>query len=132
MIRALSLAAALYFALVFAAGFVLGTIRVLMIAPRLGELAAVLLETPVMLVLSWLACGAAIRAFAIRGRGPGLVMGAAAFALLMTAEFALSLLVFGRSPDQFVRAFTAPAGALGLASQVAFGLFPVSRAAHSR
>jgi hypothetical protein len=41
---------------VFFVGFILGTVRVLLIAPRLGETAAVLLETPVMLVASWFVC----------------------------------------------------------------------------
>src|SRR5262249_20626666 len=113
-------------------GFALGTIRVLMIAPRLGELPAVLLEAPVMLILSWLACGASIRAFGVRGRGPGLVMGAAAFGLLMCAGFARSLLAFDRSRAEIVGAFAAPAGAIGLASQVAFGLFPLLRSAGSQ
>ena len=36
-------AGAVYFLLVFLAGFVLGTFRVLVVLPRIGELAAVLL-----------------------------------------------------------------------------------------
>lgn len=125
---AAGLAAIVYFALVFAAGFALGTIRVLWIAPRWGELPAVLLEAPIMLFVSWGACGASIRWFDVRGGQAALAMGAAAFALLITAELALSALAFGRSPAEFLRAFATPAGAAGLASQVAFGLFPVLRA----
>jgi hypothetical protein len=121
-------AAIVYFALVFAAGFVLGTIRVLLVAPLWGELPAVLLEAPMMLFLSWLACGASIRMFGLRGGCAGLAMGAVALALLMTTEFVLSRLAFGRSPAETLSAWGTPAGAVGRASQLAFGLIPVLRA----
>jgi len=42
----------MYFALVFGAGFMLGPMRILCIAPRLGERTAELLEAPVMLAIS--------------------------------------------------------------------------------
>jgi hypothetical protein len=42
----------LYFALVFGAGFVLGTIRVLLVMPRFGARMAELMEAPVMLVVT--------------------------------------------------------------------------------
>jgi hypothetical protein len=120
-------AALAYFALVFAVGFLLGTIRVLFVAPLSGDLPAVFLEAPIMLLVSWSACGALVRRFAVDGRRAGLTMGGAAFAMLMTAELALSLLVFGRSPAEQLRAYGAPAGAIGLMSQIAFGLFPMLR-----
>jgi hypothetical protein len=47
--------AILYFVLVFAAGFILGTTRVLLVVPRIGTRTAELIETPVMLVISLLA-----------------------------------------------------------------------------
>ena len=43
--------AALYFLLVFGAGFVLGIVRVLAVVPLLGERAAELLEMPLMLAV---------------------------------------------------------------------------------
>lgn len=45
-------AGALYFALVFGAGFVLGTVRTLWIVPRVGAMTAEMLESPVMLVVT--------------------------------------------------------------------------------
>jgi hypothetical protein len=51
-----SKAGALYALTVFLIGFILGTIRVLIIVPRLGETAAVLLETPLILAASWFFC----------------------------------------------------------------------------
>lgn len=127
MIRAFA-AGAVYVALVFAAGFVLGTVRVLALAPRLGELGAVAAETPVMLAVSWFACGWTLRRVAVPAKViPRAVMGAAAFAFLMTAELALTVLAFGGTPASFLATFAAPAGALGLAGQVAFGLIPLAR-----
>jgi hypothetical protein len=122
-------AALAYFALVFLAGFALGAIRVLFVAPRWGELPATLLEAPIMLAVSWFACGAAIRKFGVPGRRAGLAMGAVAFVLLMTAELALSLFGFRRSPAEFLHGYATPAGLVGLASQIAYGLFPIFRSA---
>ena len=42
-------AGVLYFALVFGAGFVFGTIRTLWVVPRVGTKTAELMETPFML-----------------------------------------------------------------------------------
>jgi hypothetical protein len=44
--------AILYFALVFGAGFVLGTIRTLLVVPRVGTRMAELMEMPIMLVVT--------------------------------------------------------------------------------
>ena len=58
-------AAAAYFALVFSAAFVMGVVRNLVVAPRTGEVAAVLIETPLILAVSWFAAGWSIRRFRI-------------------------------------------------------------------
>jgi len=118
-------AAALYVAVVFAAGFLLGAARILLVSPRVGELAAVALEAPIMLWVSWRACGLSLRRFRIRGPGQAAAVGGLAFALLMMAELGFGALAFGRSASQFLQAFGTPAGALGLACQVVFGCFPV-------
>jgi hypothetical protein len=126
--RALGAAAA-YFAIAFAAGFALGTVRVLIVAPRLGAPLAVLLEAPVMLAVSWAACAAVIRAARLpRTMAAGLLMGAAAFVLLQAAEMALAALAFGRGPLDYWRDLATLPGAEGLAAQVAFGLFPAVQA----
>ena len=62
---------AAYFALVFAAGFALGVVRVLVLAPRLGALSAVALELPLILTVSWIACGWVLKRFSVPPRaGP--------------------------------------------------------------
>jgi uncharacterized membrane protein YGL010W len=40
----------------FSIGFILGTIRVLLFAPRVGETIAVTVEAPIMLAASWFVC----------------------------------------------------------------------------
>jgi hypothetical protein len=44
---------------------------------------------------------------------------------MMTAEFALGGLVFGRSMAQQLVAYGSAAGAIGLAAQIVFAAFPV-------
>jgi hypothetical protein len=118
-------AAAAYFGIVFALGFVLGTVRVLAVAPRLGETAAVLIEAPLMLAASWIAARWCVRRFAVPARdAPRLAMGVTAFALLMGAELLLSVLVFGRTPAEHLAGYARTPGALGLAAQALFALAP--------
>lgn len=119
-------AGAFYFAVVFAAGFILGTARVLLLAPRLGELLATVLELPLMLAISWLASGKLIARFRIPPRTePRLTMGAVAFALLMLAEVLLSVTLFERSMNEFVEGLATPQGMLGFAGQLLFALMPL-------
>jgi len=47
---------AVYAIIVFLIGFILGTIRVLLLAPRLGETIAVIVEASVILATSWFVC----------------------------------------------------------------------------
>ena len=108
----------------FAFAFALGVLRVLLIAPRIGELAAVAIEVPVMLAIAWPICARLVRSFAL---GPGsarAAMGASAFVLLMALEWALALLLFKRSVAQTIAGYGTAAGLLGLAGQVGFALLP--------
>jgi len=120
------LAGAVYWAIVFAWAFALGVLRVLVVAPRLGEVAAVLLESPLVLAASWLACRWTLRRLAV---GPAaidrLAMGAFAFGLLMCAELGLSVFAFGRSASVWFAGLHTASGAIGLAAQIAFGFVPL-------
>ena len=118
--------AVLYFAAVFAAGFILGTIRTLLVIPRIGELPAVLLELPVILAIAWIVCGWLMRGRSI-GRTEAVAAGVLAFAILMTAEAALSVMLFGRTLAEYLASFTQLHGLLGLAGQVVFATFPYVR-----
>jgi hypothetical protein len=58
-------AGVLYFALVFGAGFALGTIRTLWVVPRLGTRKAELMEAPIMLVVTIVAARWVVLRFAL-------------------------------------------------------------------
>jgi hypothetical protein len=121
-----SKAGALYALIVFLAGFIFGTIRVLLLAPRLGETAAVILETPVMLAASWFVCRWCVGRVDVPRTVPvRSAMGTVAFAVLMAAEFGLAGLVFGRSLDEQLAGYGAAPGAIGLAAQFVFAVFPI-------
>lgn len=116
-------AATAYFALVFAAGFVLGVIRTLWLAPALGPLAAVAIELPVILCVAWLACAWVLRRWPL-APAQAATMGALALVLLLAAEAALSLLLAGRSLAEHLALYRLPEHRLGLAGQFAFALWP--------
>lgn len=126
--RSALIAAFLYFAFVFAVGFLLGTLRVIVVAPRLGELIAVLIELPVMLAACWWSCGRIIDRFrlerSLTQRG---TMGVVAFGLLIAVEFFLSVAVFGRSSSAYWSDLQAAPGMLGFAAQMLFGTLPLIR-----
>lgn len=120
------LAGLAYFAIVFAAGFALGAIRVVLLIPMLGETAAVLMELPVILTVAWIASRWLVTTFDVsRQSVPRLLMGGAAFLTLMCAELGLSVLAFGRTVVDHLDQYSTIHGLLGLAGQVMFGLFPL-------
>lgn len=116
-----------YFAPVFAAAFVIGAIRVTLIAPQIGPLAAVAIELPVVLLLSWFIAGRVLRHWPMTGSA-AFAMGATAFLILMLAEFALAFTLSGQTPSAYAATFLTAPGALGLAGQIGFGLIPALRA----
>ena len=120
-------AGAAYFAVAFVAGFVLGTARALFLAPRVGETIAVAVEVPVILLVSWLACGRLLARYGVESAGARMAMGMTAFILLMAAELGLSIIGFGRSLTDHLAAYRQPAAALGLAAQIVFAALPLIR-----
>lgn len=117
-----------YFLIMFACGFLLGTARVLIVAPLLGEWAAALVELPVMLMISWVACGWLMHRLAVAARIlPRVAMGAVAFILLLIAEVLLGTSLFERTMPQQIQAMTSGAGLAGLFGQIAFAVFPTVR-----
>lgn len=111
-------AGASYFALVFGAGFLLGSIRVPFLVPRLGERAAELLETPVMLAVIFLASRYVVRRFSLEAQA-SIFVGLLALALLVGAEFMLAA-AMGRS----VMDRDPVSGAVYLASLLLYAALP--------
>lgn len=112
---------------VFAIGFALGTVRVLLLAPRMGAATAVSIEAPLMLGASWWISRRCIRHFRVARAAPARVlMGAVAFLVLMLEEVALAWSL-GSSPAGYLSSLASPAGAIGLAAQVAFALIPLAQ-----
>jgi len=113
-----------YWAVIFALGFALGTLRVVWLAPLVGVLPATALELPVMLTASWLAAGRLVRGCGIVQGAEALAMGLLAFVLLMAAEAALAALLAGQRPAQWLAGLAEPHALLGLAGQAVFALIP--------
>lgn len=120
------LAGLAYFAIVFAAGFALGTLRAFLLTPALGHLGAVIVELPVILAISAITARWLVRRLALPpALAPRAAMGALAFALLMAAELGLSVLLFGRTPGEHWATYGQLPAQLGLLGQVVYGLLPV-------
>ncbi len=85
----------LYFLLVFGAGFLLGTIRVLLLLPLLDERTAELLEMPLMLVVIYFAARFILRRHPGLDKAGAVAAGLTAFVLLLAVEFTLVLALRG-------------------------------------
>lgn len=90
-------AAGLYFLLVFSAGFMLGTVRVLFIVPAIGERAAELGEMPLMVLIVAVAARFIVRKYAgsIHDTSQWLQVGAIAFACMLTADVGVGVALRG-------------------------------------
>ncbi len=117
-------AALAYWACVFALAFVVGAMRVTWLAPRVGEVAAVLIEVPVILAASWIAARVLVRRFGIGSAYQALAMGAMAFGLLMASEALLAVWI-GQGVAHWLAGMASVAGAIGLAGQLGFAVVPV-------
>lgn len=88
--------AAIYFTIVFAVGFILGTFRVILLVPNIGARNAELLEIPVMLMAIYFA--ARWIAFRSASQRQALWVGCLALSILLGAEVLLAALLFRKPP----------------------------------
>ena len=114
----------LYFAAVFTFAFAMGIARVLVVAPRLGPTAAVLLEVPTLVAASWIVARRLLRNRPLTGPQRA-AMGATAFMLTMASEAALSVIMRGQSVTDWAAAVATPLGLVGLVAQVVFAAMPI-------
>jgi hypothetical protein len=117
--------AVFYFVLVFATGFLLGTLRVVLIVPRLGERAAKLLEMPVMLIAVVFAARWTNQRYP-EPAGPGsrLGIGLTALGFMLGAEVAVGLGFRGLSPIESLTNRDPISGAAYYVSLLLFAAMP--------
>ena len=113
-----------YWAIVFTIGFAFGVIRTTIVAPRLGVTTAVLLELPLILMVS-----ALVAARLLRGRAlptpAAIVMGVVALALTLASEAVLAIVLMQQPVGVWAASLTVVPGVIGLAGQVVFAALPV-------
>ena len=120
----------LYFAVVFATGFILGAIRVLWLVPRIGMRSAELLEIPLMIAVTWLAARWIVRRYRVPPVvSTRLAIGLVGLAFLLVAEFGIAARLQGQSIEDAVRSRDPISGT---AYFVSLGLFAVMPAVISR
>lgn len=118
-------AATLYFVTVYSAGFVLGSLREVLLVPALGSFSATAIEAPAMLAVCFAAARwitrRPVRPYTLRQR---LALGAIAFGLLMLAEMVFAYALRGLTFTMWVAEFATPQGALSGALFGAFAILP--------
>ena len=115
-----------YFALVFGAGFVLGTMRTLWVVPRLGSRMAELVEMPIMLLITVLAARWSVRYFAVPSAPPArLGMGFVALVLLPVAEFTLVLRLRGLTIRKYLASRDPVSGTVFYVMLVVLAIMPL-------
>jgi len=119
-------AGVLYFVLVFAAGFVLGTIRTLWAVPRLGVKTAELMEAPIMFGVSILAARWVVRHVGIPPLWPRrLAVGCIALGLMLLVEFTVVLWVRGMTIRGYFQTRDPVSGAVYFMTLGAFAVIPI-------
>jgi len=121
-------AAALYFALVFAAGMLLGPARVIWLEPWLGNVIAVLIESPFLIAAMWFSARAAPTWLRVKAGWPDfLAMGVASLVLQQVADLAVGFGLRGMTLRDQLTHFTTPAGMIYAATLIVFALMPLIR-----
>ena len=119
-------AGALYCALPFGAGFMLGGIRVLWVVPRVGERTAELMETPIMLVVLMLAARWVARRLALASTPTTrLGVGGVALGFLLIAELTMVLWLRGLTMGEYVASRDPVAGTVYLVMLGVFAIMPL-------
>jgi hypothetical protein len=116
---------ALYFAIVFTVGFVLGAVRTLWVVPHVGTRTAELMEMPIMLVVTivavrWTVLHLSVPMF----WSARLEMACIALVLMLIAEFGFVLWIRGLSIKEYFATRDPVAGAAYYLMLVVFAIMP--------
>ena len=115
---------AVYFALVFGVGFLLGIVRVLALVPRFGERWAELAEMPLMLIAIVVSARFVVRRFPATQRLSYLASGGIALFLLIVVELSVVLSMRSMSISQYVAERDPVAGSVYVVMLAVFALMP--------
>ena len=119
-------AGVLYFALVFGAGFVLGTIRTLWIVPRFCTRKAELMEIPIMLAVTIVAARWTVLRLSVPSMWSArLEMGCMALVLTLIAEFGFVLWIRGLSIKSYFATRDPVSGAVYCLLLMVFAIMPL-------
>ena len=114
-----------YFALVFAAGFAMGVIRVPLLVPHLGVRVAELLEMPIMFVVIVLSARFVMKRFAVPAAAKSrLLVGCTALALAVAAELLVAVAFQRQSITQYLASRDPVSGSAFLVMLGVFAAMP--------
>lgn len=119
-------AGVLYFAIVFGAGFVLGTIRVIWIVPSFGARMAELMEAPIMFVVTILAARWVVRRHSLPSTAATrLGVGFVALGLMLIVEFTVVLRLRGLTIGEYFASQDPVAGTVYFIMLGVFAVMPL-------
>ena len=119
-------AGALYFTLVFGAGFLLGACRVLWVVPGFGTRRTELLEMPIMLLVTIVVARCVVKRLAVPSTLSSRIgMGCIALGLLLIAEFKLVLGLRCLSISQYLASRDPVSGTVYYVMLGVFALVPL-------
>jgi hypothetical protein len=114
-----------YLAIVFGAGFVFGTVRVMWFVPTVGVRVAELTELPLMLAVVFFAARWVNRRFLTEDdQSARLIVGVVAFVLLLLAELILGVTLGGLTPKEVFLNHDPVSGTAYYLSLCVFALMP--------
>ena len=117
--------AVVYFGIVFGVGFLLGSVRVPLMVPRIGERSAELAEMPLMFIAIFLAAGYIVRKHAAYVSPKGwAVVGVISLGLLVCAELLLAAVLAGRGVAEYIASRDPVSGTVYLGMLVVFAAMP--------
>lgn len=115
-----------YFSGVFFVAFVLGALRVIFVIPKIGAVAAVLIEIPIILIVSWLYFRYLLsKENTFYSHVDLFFVGFFSFLFLMITEYIFSIYFFHITAVQYFESMLTIHGLIGLLGQAAFASVPL-------